>query len=169
MTDLGRDMTFTGRTDVWRELLNLHTDPVLGVGFMSIWDDERYQSQLPDWIAHSSAHNGYLEEYIGGGWVGIFFLGVMLLGVALRVNKALKWDRDYSAVRLAIFSVFLIHNFSESNIACMTPLGFLFLTAGIGHAGTAQMADFPEELDLTDEGDASETETEEAIVSTYES
>ena len=42
---LGRDMTYTGRTEVWRELLGLHTDPLLGVGFMSFWDDK--QSAIP--------------------------------------------------------------------------------------------------------------------------
>ena len=133
---LGRDMTFTGRTDVWRELLNLHTDPVLGVGFMSFWDDARYQSKLPDWVAFS-AHNGYLDEYLAGGWVGIFFLVVMFLATGLRINKTLGQDGDYGAVRLAVFFVFIIGNFSESNIACMTPIGFLFLLAAIGHVQTA--------------------------------
>ena len=82
------------------------------------------QSQLPEWVAHS-AHNGYLEEYLAGGWVGIFFLVVMLLAVGLRINKALRWDGDYGAFRLAVLFAFLIGNFSESNIACMTPIGFL--------------------------------------------
>ena len=49
VTNLGRDMTFTGRTDVWRELLGLHTDPLLGVGFMSFWDDKSLLSRLPEW------------------------------------------------------------------------------------------------------------------------
>jgi len=131
--NLGRDMTYTGRTQVWEALLDLHTDPVLGVGYMSIWDDQRYRSQLPDWVAYS-AHNGYLEEYLAGGWVGIFLLVVMLLGVGFRINNSLQHDGDYGAVRLAIFFTFLIGNFSESNIACMTPIGFLFLLAAIGHA-----------------------------------
>jgi len=155
---LGRDMTFTGRTDVWRELLNLHTDPLLGVGFMSFWDDERYQSQLPEWVAHS-AHNGYLEEYLAGGWVGIFFLTVMLLFSGWRINKAVGRDGDYGAFRLAIFYVFLIGNFSESNIACMTPIGFLFLLAAIGHAQTGfqtspASGDFPviDELESLETG-----------------
>jgi exopolysaccharide production protein ExoQ len=133
VTDLGRDMTYTGRTDVWRELLNLHTDPLLGVGFMSFWDDKHYRSQLPEWVAYS-AHNGYLEEYLAGGSVAIFFLIVMLLASGWRINKALKQDGDYGAFRLAIFFGFLIGNFSESNIACMTPIGFLFLLTAIGHA-----------------------------------
>lgn len=157
VTNLGRDMTFTGRTDVWRELLNLHTDPLLGVGFMSFWDDKGLQSQLPEWIAHS-AHNGYLEEYLAGGWVGIFFLIVMLLATGLRINKALGWDGDYGAVRLAVFSGFLIINFSESNIACMTPIGFLFLLAAFGHVQTAsQVNPASEDLPVMDQWEPSET------------
>jgi O-antigen ligase len=31
---LGRDATLTGRTDVWRELLALKTDPIFGIGFL---------------------------------------------------------------------------------------------------------------------------------------
>lgn len=167
---LGRNMTFTNRTDIWREFLDLHTDPVLGVGFMSLRDDERYQSKLPDWAQHASAHNGYLEEYLGGGWVGIFFLAVMLFGVGFRINSALGRDGDYGAVRLAIFFTFLIGNFSESNIASMTPIGFLFLLAGIGHARTAYAtAEGPEDFALVTECETSERNAEEAIALTYDS
>jgi O-antigen ligase len=163
VTNLGRDMTLTGRTDVWRELLGLHTDPLLGVGFMSFWDDQRLQSQLPEWVA-KSAHNGYLEEYLAGGWVGIFFLTVMLLCTGLRINKGLGQGGDYGAVRLAIFSVFLIGNYSESNIACMSPIGFLFLLAAIGHAQTAsQTSPASANLSVIDEWEPSETEVEHTV------
>jgi hypothetical protein len=43
-------------------------------------------------------------------------------------------DGDYGVVRFAIFAITVVANFSESNFACMTPLGFLFLLAAIGHA-----------------------------------
>jgi exopolysaccharide production protein ExoQ len=130
---LGRNMTFTGRTDVWRELLNLNTDPVFGVGFMSFWDDMQYRAKLPYWVAFS-AHNGYLEEYLAGGWAGIFFLVLMLLGIGYRINSRLMWDGDFGVIRFAIFAITLVANFSESNFACMTPIGFLFLLAAIGYA-----------------------------------
>ena len=39
LNDLGRDATFTGRTEVWRDLRNAGTPPMLGTGFMSFWDD----------------------------------------------------------------------------------------------------------------------------------
>lgn len=152
---MGRDMTFTGRTDVWRELLALKTDPIFGVGFMSFWDDMQYRSKLPDWIAFS-AHNGYVEQYLAGGWLGIFFLAVMLLATLVRVNRELTVGGDYGAVRFAICIITLVANFSESNFACMTPVGFIFLIAAIGFAPgfVTQPATEPEpdfiDIDSTD-------------------
>ena len=128
---LGRDMTFTGRTDVWRELLKVGTDPLLGTGFMSFWDDQHYQSLLPYWVAFS-AHNGYLEVYLAGGYVGVAALVLMLLGTGARINTDLRTGNDYAVVRFAIFVAMLMANFAESNFACMTPLGFLFLIAALG-------------------------------------
>jgi O-antigen ligase len=125
-------MTFTGRTEVWNELLKVGTDPLLGTGYMSFWDDSFYQSKLPNWVAFS-AHNGYLEIYLAGGYIGIGALVLMLLGVIGRINRALADGSDYSAVRFAILVMALLANFAESNFACMSPLGMLFLISAIGH------------------------------------
>jgi exopolysaccharide production protein ExoQ len=132
---LGRDMTFTGRTDVWHVLLNIGTDPLIGTGFMSFWDDPKFQSQIPEGSGiGKSAHSGYIEQYLAGGWIGIFFLIIMLLAVGARINRDLGWQEDFGAVRFAIFAVTLIANFSETNFACMTPVGFIFLLASFGYA-----------------------------------
>jgi O-antigen ligase len=80
-----------------------------------------------------SAHNGYLDQYLGGGWVGVGLLLLMLLGVAVRINRELRWTGDYGALRFAILAITLVANFSESNFACMTPIGFLFLMAAFGY------------------------------------
>jgi O-antigen ligase len=127
---MGRDATFTGRTDVWRVLLDLKTDPLFGTGFCSFWSDAHYQSQLPDWVAFS-AHNGYLETYIDGGWLGIFFLAVMLLAVALMINRHLAAGGNYALVRFAAFMAILVGAFSESHFGRMSPLGFLFLLSAL--------------------------------------
>ncbi len=128
---LGRDMTFTGRTEVWRELMATNTNPLYGTGFMSFWDDPFYQSQLPSWVAFS-AHNGYLEIYLAGGILGVVALAVMILGTGSKINQSLSAGSNYAAFRFAIFVAMLIGNFSESNFASMTPLGFLFLLTAIG-------------------------------------
>jgi hypothetical protein len=93
----------------------------------------------------------------------------MLLAVGLRINKALKWDGDYGAFRLAVLCAFLIGNFSESNIACMTPIGFLFLLAAIGHVWLGyETAMLPRGYSAT-EWQPSETEPERTFAPTYDS
>jgi hypothetical protein len=105
-----------------------------------------------------------MEEYLGGGWVGIFFVVVMLLGVGLRINNGLRWDGDYGVIRLAAFSGFVIHNFSESDIASMTILGFLFLLTGIGHAQTAfEISPDSEDFPVMEELQTSEIDEDRAF------
>ena len=143
---LGRDMSFTGRTDVWRELLNLKTDPIFGTGYLSFWSDQSYRMQLPEWVA-SSAHNGYLEIYIDGGWIAVFFLALMLFVVGVQAFKRLATGGTFGVVCFAIFLSVLIDNFSESYIARMTPVGFLFFLGAIHYrrAGeTRRVKDFNE-------------------------
>jgi O-antigen ligase len=130
LSSLGRDTSFTGRTDVWRELLALGTDPLLGTGFCSFWSDMSYQMRLPDWVAFS-AHNGYIETYIDGGWIGVLFLVVLLLAVGLRMNAGLASGGNMALMRFAVLMVTLVGDFSESHFVRMSPLWFLFLLSAV--------------------------------------
>ena len=123
---MGRDMTFTGRTDVWRELLALKTDPIFGLGFCSIWSNKSILDRLPVWVG-ASAHNGYLEMYLDGGYLAVFFLALMLLMVSLKMNRQLKYGGTYALIGFVVVLVIIIGDFSESHFGRMSPLGFLFL------------------------------------------
>jgi O-antigen ligase len=151
---MGRDMTFTGRTELWHDLLATRTDPVVGVGFCSFWSDEYYQTKLPEELSGGrSAHNGYLEMYIDGGWVGIFFLVIMLMAIGLRINRQLGFGDHYSVLRFAVYVMMLIGNISESHIGRMSELGFLFLLVAmepminevdyVATKGASQMHELP--------------------------
>jgi O-antigen ligase len=130
VNSLGRDMTFTGRTDVWQVLLGLHTDPIFGTGFCSFWSDEKYLSQLPYFVAFS-AHNGYLEVYIDGGFIAVSLL-VLLLGVtAVRISKELRSGSTYAVMRYVALITAVVANFSESYFERMTAVGFLFILAAV--------------------------------------
>jgi len=100
---------------------------------MSLWDDPFFRNQLPYWVA-GSAHNGYIEIYLMGGWVAISLLGFVLVWAAVRINASLRSGDNLSLMRFAILMMALIMNFSESNFACMTPMGLLLWLAAIGHA-----------------------------------
>jgi O-antigen ligase len=162
VASLGRDMTFTGRTEVWRELLKVGTDPLLGTGFMSFWDDMDYRAMLPKWVAFS-AHNGYMEVYLAGGWLGVAILAVMILGTGTIINRDLATGTNYSVVRFAVFVAMLIANFAESNFACMTPLGFLFLIVAIGKARPESLQSEAEGWPARSPGDEKLPGTEAAV------
>ena len=130
ITSLGRNVTLTGRTDIWRELLLMDINPLIGTGFYSFWSDPYYLSQLPQWMPFS-AHNGYLEIYIDGGGIGVFFLIVFLVVTAVRIQRDMESGTTYSFVRYAALVVAVVANFSESNFARMTPIGFLLIFAAI--------------------------------------
>ena len=127
---LGRDMTFTGRTDVWRELLSLDIDPIVGTGFCSFWSNNYYLARLPEWVAFS-AHNGYIETYIDGGTIGVALLILMLIVVGLKINRQLGDGDNYALFRFSVFLVTILANFSESHFGRMSPLGFLFLLVAV--------------------------------------
>lgn len=127
---MGRDMTFTGRTEVWQELLKLHTDPLIGTGFCTIWSNPEYRSQLPVWVG-KSAHNGYLETYLDGGYCGLVVLAILLVVTFWRHNLQLRTRNDYSLIRFAVLLIIIIGSFSESHFGRMGPLWFLFLLTTI--------------------------------------
>ena len=131
VAELGREMTFTGRTEVWRELLALRTDPLIGTGFMSLWDDPAHRERLPKWVAFS-AHNGYLEVYLAGGAIGVLLLGLLLGSTALRLHRALARPTPWAVAGAAVFAAALLANGAESHFACMTPVGLLYLAAHLG-------------------------------------
>lgn len=149
---IGRDMTFTGRTDVWEALFAVNTDPLFGTGFCSFWDNEFYQSKLPNWVAFS-AHNGYIEMYLDGGILGVVILGIMLAGVALKLNARLSTGGMYPLLRFSVLVVTLIGNLSESHFARMSPLWFMFLLCAIDPQTSPHSTEFAtedgEDPDLT--------------------
>jgi O-antigen ligase len=130
LNSIGRDASLTGRTDVWQALLSLDLNPIIGEGFMSFWDNPYFRGRLPYWVAYS-AHNGYIEIYIAGGYMGLTFLFIMLLATSVRIHKALGGNSHYAVLRFAVLVITLLANISESNFACMTPLGFIFLLVAV--------------------------------------
>lgn len=126
---LGRDLTFTGRTNIWEVILQNNIDPLFGTGFYSFWSDQHYLSKMP--VIPHSAHNGYLEIYMDGGYFAVALLAILLGVTALRINKEISLGATYAVVRYAVLVVAVVANFSESNFARMTPINFLFILVAI--------------------------------------
>jgi O-antigen ligase len=114
---LGRDMTFTTRTDIWPIVLAFAENPLVGAGFNTFWAGERLE-QLHRYDVIGGiiqAHNGYLETYLNGGWVGIGLLATLLLVAHKRIQRELAVHAPEALIRFIALAVALVYNFSEAS------------------------------------------------------
>jgi O-antigen ligase len=131
----GRDATLTGRTEIWKMVLNEPNNPLLGTGYASFWLGERLHRI---WALYPrtpllQAHNGYIEVYLNLGVVGVALLGAVLwtglrnAGRRLRVAHNTTGNADDSLFRtfaMAYILAYLVYNMTE---ATFQGLNFLFI------------------------------------------
>jgi exopolysaccharide production protein ExoQ len=110
---LGRDPTLTDRTIIWNTLLSLHTNPVIGTGYESLWLGPRLQRIWEVVGGINEAHNGYLDIYLNLGFVGIVFLVAFLLAGYGTIWKKFATSHALAALCLAVWTVMLFYNVTE--------------------------------------------------------
>lgn len=104
---LGKDLTFTGRTEHWqRILLEISKHPFLGVGYSSFWDVPGGEYKIL--LIGNTAHNGYLEILNELGIIGFSLMTLVFITFFFR---ALKISATLNLITLISI---LILNFSES-------------------------------------------------------
>jgi exopolysaccharide production protein ExoQ len=114
---IGRDLTFTGRTDIWHSLVRaIEARPLLGYGFGAFWIDPngpRFWVQRDVAWKVIGAHNGWMETMLAVGKVGVTLLGVQ---VAVTAARAARFALSPTAGVLApaVVVAMLIYSFSES-------------------------------------------------------
>ncbi len=127
---LGRDSTMTGRTDIWKAVLQaIFKHPLLGYGFAAFWLSLRGESAniiLALRWAVPAAHNGFLDIWLQTGAVGLFLFSA---GFVIAGRSALKGLRQPSFARaawpLAVLILTLVYNLDESSL--MQPNDFLWV------------------------------------------
>ena len=121
---VGRDLTLTGRTDIWSVLLQEGTDPLFGVGYYSFWLGDRVDRVSAHYFYHlNESHDTYLETYLNTGLIGVALLFAVILSSAIWTkNQAMK-SEPFGAFRLACFLAMLVYGITE---AFMNRLGFLW-------------------------------------------
>ena len=95
LTLLGRDPSLTNRTELWDVVLSQQTNSVVGAGFMSFWTGDRMQN-IWDALGGgiNQAHNGYLEQVLNLGYVGVAFIfGLMAIALYPRGGPSMRIQR----------------------------------------------------------------------------
>jgi len=136
---MGRDPTLTNRATIWEVAGKQTTNPLLGTGFMSFWTPERTAEISRELGLESSslnqAHNGYLEQYLNLGYVGIGFILAIMLSALLSVRRHLDQDPAAALLRLCFLVAALIYNYTEASFYGMNNMWVLLLTASIVTTG----------------------------------
>jgi len=125
---IGRNGNLTGRTDLWRILLGMPINPLLGTGYESFWLGSRLQWVYYKFGYVNEAHNGYLELYLSQGLSGLVLLVAFLIASYRTVCRRLSPFSNFGSLSLALWTVLLFYNvteaaFKSSHLMCLT---FLF-------------------------------------------
>lgn len=76
---LGRDMSFSGRSDVWALAFNaIARAPLLGYGLSNFWTTQDFRLNAGEDYVVPHSHNGYIELLLDGGAVGMLLLLALL-------------------------------------------------------------------------------------------
>jgi O-antigen ligase len=137
---VGRDATFSGRTDIWRIVLDaVWQKPFLGFGYYAATADFM-QPLLVVGVGTSAvdAHNGYLDVLLGTGIVGLVVLVFCIASVIItgidRVKTSAGLERDFFMLLLTFPILTLLFSFFEVDAisgvqSVLGALTFVSLTA----------------------------------------
>ncbi|UFS71084.1 O-antigen ligase family protein [Geomonas sp. RF6] len=124
VTLLGRDVTFTGRTEIWKDVLSERNNPWIGTGYRSFWLGPALER-----LHLNQAHNGYIETYLNGGFIGLILLVLVLLAAGRRFAEEVPYEGDFSALRLTFFIVAVLYNWTEAMFNGLSLIWFVLLLA----------------------------------------
>lgn len=143
---LGRNPTLTGRTDIWRWVPTLVTNPLIGTGYESFFLGPRLHEfwRLDNGAFRSlqEAHNGYIEVYLNLGWIGVALFANLLVDGYRKVTAAFRKNLRVGTLALSFLIAGVIYSLTEAGFRMQTPIWILLLW---GIVGTSQdtMAKIP--------------------------
>jgi exopolysaccharide production protein ExoQ len=129
----GRDLTLTGRTDLWADLLDIAAEtPIFGVGYGSFWIGNTHNLWERHLWGPTQGHNGYIDVYLELGAVGLLVLAAVIIRGYLATLDRMTTNFGQGALHFAWLTVIVIHNVTESSYLRGTvDLWFIFLLCAI--------------------------------------
>jgi exopolysaccharide production protein ExoQ len=110
---VGRNPSLTDRTPIWKALLAMKTNALIGTGYESFWLGPRVNVIWQQFGRLNEAHNGYLEVYLNLGIIGLFLLCVFLIASYRNICKGFT-SSPSASLTLALWAVILFYNITEA-------------------------------------------------------
>jgi exopolysaccharide production protein ExoQ len=113
-SQVGRDSTFTGRTEIWKAVLSTNTDWLVGTGYESFWIGPRLSTLWPVIGPVNEAHSGYLEIYLNLGAAGVVLSCIFLIASYRTICRELSRSFSIASLALALWTIMFFYNVTES-------------------------------------------------------
>ena len=142
----GKDLTFTGRTDIWYVLgLHIHFHPWFGTGYGAYWIGPNPSSPSYDMVRQlyfypTEGHNGYLDVINDLGYVGLItLLGYFYVYVRQSLDL-MKVDRYQGALYLTLIFRGFLADMSETHWFSVLSIDFVVMTLATAALGRSLLA-----------------------------
>ena len=139
---MGRQTDFTGRTAIWKAVIPMAPNPVVGAGFESFWLGPRLQRlwHIFPVIRPNEAHDGYIEVYLNLGCVGVGLIALILMSGYWRAVAAFRRDPALGGLMLAYVAAAAIYSVTEAGFRLLDPIWIFLLLAVVAAGGIASGA-----------------------------
>ncbi len=131
---LGRDLTFTGRTEIWQQFIHYASQrPWSGWGWATISTTDNMLPlirQILDLPHIQTPHSGYLSLLVELGYPGLLiFCSWLTLTFVTAAGRAILKREPLAAIRLAIVCALAVHSLFESTSGALPSLWLFLLFA----------------------------------------
>lgn len=121
---LGRDLTFTGRTDIWAAVINkIWERPWIGYGYNVFWlgvadgSIELWGPTTSSFLKPAHAHNGFLDLTLDIGLLGLLFFIFSYIKVCWQAIKYLRFNQSAEGIMPLAYLLFMVQfNLSEPSL-----------------------------------------------------
>ena len=136
---LGRESSFSGRTEIWAAVIPAVPNSIIGAGFESFWNSANADRARDTLIRNgfsplvirglNEAHDGYIEIYLQLGWTGICLIGFVIFSGYRRACKAYRRNPEFGSLLIAYVASATIYSISEAGFRTLNPSWIFLLTA----------------------------------------
>jgi O-antigen ligase len=139
---VGRDPTLTDRTLIWKTLLSMHTNPLIGTGYESFWLGSRLLKVWESDVGRiNEAHNGYLQTYLQLGIIGLSILSSFLIASYRTICRRFESLSSLGLLGLALWTVLMFYNVTEASFqGGLLWLTFFLVAIDLGPGGGEQLS-----------------------------
>jgi len=125
---LGRRPDLTDRVSMWQMLNGMVVNPLLGAGYLGFWSIDRLRI-IWDKLGTTliNAHNGYLEQYLNLGYIGVAFIGGIIINGLIKIYRYAYLDYPSAMLRLCFVVVAIFYNYTEASFFGINNIWLLLL------------------------------------------